>query len=496
MHAKRQGRAWYHWFAADDSPEERKLILKLDLLIVPYAFLGYWIKFIDQSNITNAYVAGLKEELGFYGNELVQLGVVYTVGSVVGQLPCTYLFPRFPMHYLVPAFELGWGIFTLLQYRASSYAELMAYRFLIGLFEAVFFPAVHYVLGSWYRADEIGRRGGMFYVGLTLGTLTAGLIQSGASAHLDGVSGLSGWRWMFIINALMTIPVAIAGVFVWPGTPDKPNRWFLSPAQVEMARERLTVGIPKKARSAQVTVKDRFIHIFTDWKIYTLTLWGCIYWSINAASYGGYLIWLKGLKRYNASQINEYGSTSAAVGIFYVLFLNFGSDLFLGRTGAITLSCVVNIIAMIILTIWNVPEAALWVAFNLLYAQFGMSSVFYGWVNDILRNDTQERAFTLIIVNAVSQSTTAWIPLFTFPTKEAPSFPKGYPFALAMSAVLILFTIFVIKPLHKRQERKIALQISSESESESPSIGDAESEKSAHIKQDGLTTTVKPVTVV
>lgn len=44
------------------------------------------------------------------------------------------------------------------------------------------------------RGDEIGRRGGLFYVGLTLGTLTAGLIQSGASANLEGVNGLSGWR--------------------------------------------------------------------------------------------------------------------------------------------------------------------------------------------------------------------------------------------------------------------------------------------------------------
>lgn len=169
MHSKRQGRAWYHWFAEDDSPEERKLLLKLDLLIVPYAFLGYWIKFIDQTNISklppfspadclsvlltftdnlviaNAYVAGMSEELGFFGNQLVQFGVVYTVGSVVGQLPCAYLFPRFPMHYVIPAFEIGWGIFTLLQYRAESYAELMAYRFIIGLFEVCYIKSL---LGS------------------------------------------------------------------------------------------------------------------------------------------------------------------------------------------------------------------------------------------------------------------------------------------------------------------------------------------------------------
>ena len=52
MHSKRQGRAFWHWYSVDDTPEERKLIVKLDLLIVPYAVVAYWIKYIDQSNLS------------------------------------------------------------------------------------------------------------------------------------------------------------------------------------------------------------------------------------------------------------------------------------------------------------------------------------------------------------------------------------------------------------------------------------------------------------
>jgi hypothetical protein len=155
MLSKRQGRAWYHWFAATDTPEERKLILKLDLLIVPYAFIGFWINYIDSSNISespsspkvvevktksqldNAWVAGLSEDLGFHGNELVDFQTIYQVGSVIGQIPFAFLFPKLPMNWLIPGMELFWGVFTLLQYRASSYSELMAYRFLIGLFEVL-----------------------------------------------------------------------------------------------------------------------------------------------------------------------------------------------------------------------------------------------------------------------------------------------------------------------------------------------------------------------
>lgn len=45
-------RKWYEWYSPDQSPEERKLVLKLDLLIVPYAFILYWVKYIDQTNIS------------------------------------------------------------------------------------------------------------------------------------------------------------------------------------------------------------------------------------------------------------------------------------------------------------------------------------------------------------------------------------------------------------------------------------------------------------
>jgi hypothetical protein len=54
-------RKWYSWYADSDTPAERKLLIKMDLLILSYAFLGFWVKYIDQGNLTNAYVSGLKE---------------------------------------------------------------------------------------------------------------------------------------------------------------------------------------------------------------------------------------------------------------------------------------------------------------------------------------------------------------------------------------------------------------------------------------------------
>lgn len=77
----------------------------------------------------------MKEELGFYGNQLIQLQTIYIVGAVLGQIPFLFLFTYLPMYWVLPGMDIAWGIFTLLQFRVNSFAELMAYRFMVGWFE-------------------------------------------------------------------------------------------------------------------------------------------------------------------------------------------------------------------------------------------------------------------------------------------------------------------------------------------------------------------------
>ncbi|KAJ9636958.1 MFS transporter (Seo1) [Knufia peltigerae] len=468
-------RKWHHirWFAPDDTKEERRLIWKLDLLIVPYVFLAYWTKYIDQANINNAYVGGLKEDLGFHGNELVHLQTIYVVGAVLGQLPFLFLSTRIPLHWLIPVLDIAWGIFTLLQYRVNSYAELMAYRFMVGWFEAAFFPLVHVIFGSWYKGHEIARRGGFFYVGLTLGTLTAGLIQAGASSRLDGVHGLAGktssdsrrakefmltwackgWRWMYIICAIITVPIGILGYFVLPGTPAQPNRLFLKQSDIDLAEARLKRdGHNTSGEKAGLgTIRQ----VLTNGRFWALLLLDIFFWngSINTSS-GGFLLWLKSLNRYSKARVNELGSASPALGIFYTLFICFSSDLLWGPAWAITVAHTWNIIGLIILVVWDVSESAKWFAFMTTYSAVAMSSVLYGWVNTQLRYSPAQRAFVLVLINTVSQSTTAWTPLLVFKTVEAPRFPKGYAFVLA-NAVCLIALAHMIKLYIGRRARVV-----------------------------------------
>lgn len=75
------------WDTFDKSPEERKFLFKLDAVILTFASLGYFIKYLDQVNVSNAYVSGMKEDLGLYGDELNYMTTVWTVGYVIGEIP-------------------------------------------------------------------------------------------------------------------------------------------------------------------------------------------------------------------------------------------------------------------------------------------------------------------------------------------------------------------------------------------------------------------------
>ena len=280
--------------------------------------------------------------------------------------------------------------------------------------------------------------------------MTASLIQAGATDRLDGVNGLAGWRWMYIICAIITLPVAILGFILLPGTPDKPNKLIMKDKDIQDAKVRLERSdhvIKEEPLSWQIVLK-----VGRNWKFWALLWLDIFFWNacINTSA-GGYQLWLKSLHRFSTGRLNELAAISPGLGIFYILFICFASDLFLGPAWAITLSHTWNIIGLVILLIWNVPESALWFAFCTTYSAVAMSSVLYGWVNTQLRGSPVERSFTIVVINMISQSTTVWTQLLTFKTVEAPRYVKGYSFVLA-SAICLIATAHIIQHFISREE--------------------------------------------
>jgi sugar phosphate permease len=93
--------------------------------------------------------------------------------------------------------------------------------------------------GSWYSGPELFKRAGTWFICNALGTMVSGYLQAAAYTNLSGVGGMPGWRWLFIIDGIFTIPVALIGFFVFPGIPDSPRPFYLTESDVNLAKERL-----------------------------------------------------------------------------------------------------------------------------------------------------------------------------------------------------------------------------------------------------------------
>ncbi|KAB8265750.1 major facilitator superfamily domain-containing protein [Aspergillus pseudonomiae] len=440
---------WYQWFAPTDTPAERRLILKLDGLIIVFLFLAHWAKVLDSSATSTAYVSGMKEDLKLYGNQLNYLNTVYMVGFITMQIPLTLLMTRCPVNYFLPAADLFWGVFTLAQYKASSVTQLYALRFFVGALGGFFFPAVQWYLGCWYKRSELARRGAIFFIASQVGSMSSGYIQAGAYARLDGRYGIEGWRWLYIICFACTIPIAFIGLCLLPSTPDRCNSRYLTPDEIRLAQERMAA---EHREPRQPFTIPRIVTILKGWRIWVLVGFAFFFSQADGvSSNSGLSLWLKE-ESYSVESINTITTVSPAVTIVASIVCGVISDIYDAKVSLIAITALLNIFACLVLAIWNVPVGLKFFAFFLSGTADGIAAIIYAWANEICARSAEERALVISAMNTIGNTFGAWIPLFVWKTVDAPRYLIGYSWNLALD-VCMLIMLFVLRYFWVREKR-------------------------------------------
>ncbi|KAI1068225.1 hypothetical protein LB507_004210 [Fusarium sp. FIESC RH6] len=443
-------RSWksYIWDTFDKSPEERRFLFKLDAALMTLASLGYFIKYLDQVNINNAFVSGMKEDMGLFGNELNYMQTCWTIGYVIGEIPSNMLLTRIRPSIWIPACEVTWSILTILLTKCTNSTQLYVLRFFIGLAESTFYPGMQYIIGSWYRKDELAKRSCLFHAMGNVGSMVSGYLMAG-SHNLDGVHGYHGWQWLFITNTVVSLPIAISGFFFLPDLPEITKVWYFTPEDIAIAKRRME--LEGRAKRAPYT-KAKFKKIFSSWHIYALVLLYILFNNGNGgSSQPAFPLWLKS-QGYSIRDVNLYPTIVDVISVITTLIYAWTSDsLFRGaRWPAIVFSGLVKIIAYVGLTVWKVPTAFTWVCFMLCGFGGGISGLTFAWAHEICSDDNEERALVTGAMNQMAYVFQAWLPLVIWQQVEAPSYPKGYPTMVAL-AVGLIGTSFLIRILHKRQ---------------------------------------------
>lgn len=135
----------------------------------------------------------MREDLNMLGTEYNLAVTCFQVGQILGPIPANLLLTWIPPRILLPGLELLWGVLTIGTTFVSSTHQLYPIRFLIGFLEGSCFVGVQYVLGSWYKRTEIGKRTAIFTCAAYVGTMFSGYMQSAMIAGMNGKSGLAAW---------------------------------------------------------------------------------------------------------------------------------------------------------------------------------------------------------------------------------------------------------------------------------------------------------------
>jgi len=432
-----------------------------------------------------------------YGNQLVTSTSIYTVGYVIGQIPSNLLLTRVSPRWVIPALEVGWGIATICTSTVKSYRALYALRFLVGLFESGFYPGIHYILGSWYTPQEIGKRAMIFWLAGAIGQLFSGFLQAAAYTNLNGVDGFAGWRWLFIIDGIITLPLALAGFIFFPNLPQGGKKtWWTTEAEHKISIERMrAIGRAGK----QPWTWAKFRRILFSWHSYFLPFLYIVWNNGSPQPAMGY--WLKSFdakpppvpgKSYTISQINNLPLVSS--GIFIAVAFTWGwlSDgpfrgarwPFIHAGAILTLLFTILMRQMPLYDNIHGRIAVYWLS-NI---GGGAGPLILSWINEICSGDTEKRALLVAGGNDLAYVVQAVAPNFVWKTTDFPAAKKGYLWSIILQIMLMGVTA-IIQVLLLRDRRKAARAESEDlsQDSDSPPLEASYDEKKIAVNANEVT---------
>ncbi|BCR90239.1 allantoate permease family MFS transporter [Aspergillus chevalieri] len=215
---------------------EKALLRKLDLRLLPPLTILYLLSFLDRSNVGNARLEGMADDIDMTGDQYLTGLTLYFIGYVLFEIPCNIVLKRTTPRIWLPTLTLVWGIVATLLGVVNNYAGYLTSRTALGIAESGLFPGVVFYLSMWYKRNEQHYRVALFFSAASLAGAFGGILAWGI-AHMKGVGGYNGWRWIFILEGLLTVVMSVVAyfwVYNYPTTAE-----FLTEEERQFIHDRL-----------------------------------------------------------------------------------------------------------------------------------------------------------------------------------------------------------------------------------------------------------------
>lgn len=197
--------------------DEKKLLRKIDWMVVPLMWACYNLQYLDKTLINYANIMGLQSDTSIDGDQFSLLALVFYVSYLAFEFPTGYLMQRLPTAKYLGANVILWGLMVALTSAAKNWATLVSLRVLLGCFESAVAPALILITSMWYKKSESPARVAFWYVGTGTGVIIGSLTSFGFQHYTS--TRFTSWQIMFLLFGLITIAVGILVVIFLPDNP-------------------------------------------------------------------------------------------------------------------------------------------------------------------------------------------------------------------------------------------------------------------------------------
>jgi MFS family permease len=257
-------------------PQQEQILKKNAWRLLPLLTFAYVINYLDRTNISFAALT-MNKDIGLTATQYGRGAGIFFLAYCLFEVPSNLALYRFGARLWIARIMITWGLLSVAMAFVGGVWSFYIVRFLLGVAEAGFFPGIAFYLAMWFPAQYRARILAGFLVGIPFSTVI-GAPVSGLLLELDGVWGLAGWKWLFIVEGL---PAVIFGFVVARVLADRPETAsWLSPEEKSTLTAMLAAEPRERVRtSIWAAIKDPRVLICATVQFgFTLGSYGVLFW--------------------------------------------------------------------------------------------------------------------------------------------------------------------------------------------------------------------------
>ncbi len=303
---------------------EARTIARVTSRLVPFLIICYFVAYLDRVNVGFAALT-MNKDLGISATAYGFGAGIFFLSYFIFEVPSNLFLERFGARKWIARIMVSWGILSGATAFVTGETSFFVVRFLLGIAEAGFFPGIIFYLTLWFPAAYRARIIGYFMAAIPLSSVL-GAPVSGYLLGFDGLMGLKGWQWLFIIEAA---PAVLLGFVVFFYLTDRPSdaRW-LPADQRSWLTTRLDLEERQRTAVKHYSIRDALLNP----KVLALSL---VYFGAVACNYGIGFFMPQIVKGFGLSNLQTGFVTAIPyiVGVFAIIYWGRRSDRLKERKG-------------------------------------------------------------------------------------------------------------------------------------------------------------------